>query len=339
MSAAKKKKAQALLDAQIEYIIAQASSDELQQLIEKEIDHFYDVIEHYTLNDMVTPEQIKETIKKYSLDLKIHGAIPELVGELAQYIYDHSVHDDNTLNDLLTDAQFSEILEKSLEMEEFRLRVIDQAISNPIYAALVSDLLYNGIKDYLTDNSITKSLPGASSMMKLGKSVLNSAAPKLEKTIESNVKKYIKKNTNATLKQSQKFLLKALSNEKLTEVALETWDRVKTRKISSFRQFLSTDDIEDFLVLGYEYWKAIRKTSYYETLAVTGVDFFFEKYGDAKLTLILEEVSIKKHMLPDDAMRFAPPIIKILKEQGVIAEFLRRQLEPFYFSEATLDIL
>ena len=91
--------------------------------------------------------------------------------------------------------------------------------------------------------------------------------------------------------------------------------------------------------MGYEYWLAFRKTSYYAYLIDSGVDFFFNKYGDSSLSLILEEVSVEKSMMVDDAMRFAPPIIELLKEKGILADFLRRRLEPFFFSESTLAIL
>ena len=213
----KKKIAKKLLDAQIEFVIEQASSDGFQQLIEEELNHFYSVIDTLTLNDVVNPDQIKQTIQKYSQEMEIHGAMPELMGEIAQHVYEHPAHDNNTVSDIITDAQFDEVLEKMLEMDDVRERAIKQAIANPVYAALVSELLYNGIKDYATDNAVTKNIPGASSMLKLGKNMMNKAAPKLEKAIEDNVKKYIEINASATLKQSEKFLTKTLNNEKISE--------------------------------------------------------------------------------------------------------------------------
>ncbi|OUS27011.1 hypothetical protein A9Q99_17550 [Gammaproteobacteria bacterium 45_16_T64] len=339
MSEEKKKIAEKLLEAQIEFVIDQATNEDFENLLKEEINHFYDEIDKLTLNDVVTPGQIKEVIAKYAKEMEIHGAVPELMGEIAKHVYNHPAHDEHTLNDILSDEQFKEVLDKSLEMEEFRERLIKQAISNPVYAALVSELLYNGIKDYATDNAVTKNIPGASSMMKLGKNMMNKAAPKLEKVIEENVKKFIEKNANSTLKQSEKFLTKVLDNEKISEISLEIWDKAKVKKLSSFRKVVSADDIEDFLVLGYEFWKNFRETAYFNSLIESGVDFFFTKYGESTLTLILEEVSIERSMLVDDAMRFAPPIIELLNEKGILAKVLRRRLEPFYFSDTTLAIL
>jgi len=339
MPESKKKIAQKLLEAQIEFVIEQASGDGFEQLIEEEINHFYTIIDTLTLNDVVNPDQIKQTIQKYSQEMEIHGAVPELLGEVAQHVYDHPAHDNNTVSDIVTDAQFDEVLEKILEMDDVREKAIKQAVANPVYAALVSELLYNGIKDYATDNAVTKNIPGASSMLKLGKNMMNKAAPKLEKAIEENVKRYIEINASATLKQSEKFLTKTLNNEKISEISHDIWDKVKLQKLSSFRHAISADDLQDFLVMGYEYWLAFRKTSYYAYLVDSGVDFFFNKYGDSPLTLILEEVSIEKPMMVDDAMRFAPPIIELLKEKGILADVLRRRLEPFFYSESTLAIL
>lgn len=335
----KKKVANQLLEAQIAFFIEQVTNDGFEQIVKEEIDYFYSIINTLTLNDVVNPDQIKQTIQKYSQELEIHGAVPELLGEIAQHVYDHPAHDNTLVSDIVTDQQFKDILEKALEKEDLRERAIKQAVANPVYAALVSDLLYNGIKDYATDNAVTKNIPGASSMMKLGKNMMNKAAPKLEKAIEENVKRFIEKNASATLKQSERFLTKTLDNDKIREISLDIWDKAKLQKLSSFRKAITADDLQDFLVMGYDYWLAFRKTSYYAYLVDSGVDFFFNKYGDSPLTLILEEVSIEKSMLSDDAMRFAPPILEMLKENGILADIFRRRLEPFFLSESTLAIL
>ncbi|PCJ38705.1 MAG: hypothetical protein COA99_11360 [Moraxellaceae bacterium] len=339
MSDQKKELAQKLLDAQVEFFMEQLTGEDFEKIVEEELDKFFDDIEDVTLGEVVTSDQIKQVVKKYVKEVEIHGAIPELMGEIAEHVYDLPVHDTNKVGDLVSDEQFEVALEKALEMEDLRKRAIGQIVANPVYSDLVSDLLYSGIKDYISDNPVTKNVPGAASMLKFGKSMMNKAAPNLEAAIEENVKKFIKKNASKSLKQSEKFLNKTLSNEKISEISQDAWEKIKGKKISTFREAISAADLQDFLVLGYEFWLELREVSYTLDVLDSGIDFFFSKYGDSTLRLILEEVSIKKEMLTEEAMLFAPPAIEVLKENGVLEKVLRRRLEPFFFSEKALALL
>ncbi|MCK5874751.1 MAG: hypothetical protein KAG82_08695 [Alcanivoracaceae bacterium] len=328
-------KAQALLDAQVAYTLEQLTGKQLEQQIESLVDNVLADVNKLKLGDVVTPTMIKQTAHRYAIHHEIPPAIPELVGEVAREVYQLKSHDENKLFDLLTDEQFRDLMKKVVEMKDLREKIIREAVSNPIYGEMISEVLYHGITDYITKNPLTKKIPGAQSMMKLGKSVMDMASP----NAEAGIKKYIGQNINASLRQSEKFLIRNLSDEKITLIATDVWNEVKLNKISAFRDYVSETDIEDFFVIGFDYWRELRKTDYYRDMIDAGVDFFFKKYGKSTLNELLEEMGVDRDMIVAEAMHYAPHVLAVLNKKGLLEKAVRRQLEPFFHTDAAQKLL
>jgi hypothetical protein len=102
---------------------------------------------------------------------------------------------------------------------------------------------------------------------------------------------------------------------------------------------VSSLDVEEFFVIGYETWRELRTTPFYAALIDGGIDSFFDKYGDTTLRGILDEMGITRDIAIRDAMRFAPPVLKMLKQKKMLEPMLRRNLEKFYRSAAVARII
>lgn len=331
--------AEALLDAHVQFLLEQLRGPALRGRIEREVDLLLQDAENVRLEDVVTAAAVKETVRVYAVKLELAGGIPELVADIGRRLYEHPIHGETRLDQLLSDRQLGELLDKLLEMNELQSRLLDEAVSNPVYSALAAEIVYHGISSYLMQNKLTGSIPGARAAMKLGKSVMKRATPGLEKSIEDRLKGYVSKNLQATLAESRRFLVERFDPEVVRDAALEVWDRIKRSKVSEFRRVLRAADLEDFFVIGYEYWHQLRKTDWYVKLIDAGVDGFFERYGGVSLGELLDEIGIQRDMLVADAMRFAPQAIEGLQQRGLLEPMIRRQLQDFYRSEAVEKIL
>lgn len=332
--------AQALLDAHVTYMAAQLSGKSLQALLETEIDHLLADAEYITLNEAVTRDMIKDTARGYAVELELSGAIPELVGDIARTLYAHPIHNFTTLGDLMPDHLFEEFLDKVLEMKELRERVVHDAVANPVYSALASDVVMEGVRGYARHSADrARRLPGAAQAARLGQTLLGSALPALEEGLEENLKKYLRKGLHGVLERSEQFLLDHFNEEKIRELVLDVWDELKHRRIADIRQGVSALDVEEFFVIVYETWRELRQTAFYAALIDSGIDCFFDKYGDSSLKEILDEMGITREIALRDAMRFAPPVIAMLKKKKLLEPILRRNLEGFYQSKAITAIL
>ncbi len=334
MTAIKHPVVAALFEAHVAHALALLEGDQLAAHLAAEIDADLANAAQLKLGDVVSRDLIKTTARTYAVEMPMSGGIPELVGEIARALHAHPIHDQTRLVDLISDQQVREMVNKGVEMHEVRERLIHEVLGNPVLADLSSDLIYRGIKGYLAQsNDAAKHIPGASMLMGLGKSVLSKASPGLEKSLDEGLLNYVHKSTKATLRSSEKALLAKLSDKVLQKAAMELWTEVKNQPASALRRYVSAETLEEWFVIGYEYWRAeLRHTEYYATLIDLGIDCFFDKYQDATLAFLLEEVGVTRDMILREVMRFAPPVLAALHEKGMLEGILRRQLLPFYSS-------
>lgn len=328
-------KAEALLNAHIAFILKQLQGDNLEAALVAEVDLLLENAPLLTLNDCVTPAMIKETVHGYAVELELGAGVLDIIGDVARSVYHHNIHEETTINDILPDHHVGDILEKVLEMKNLHKFVVQELVANPVYSALVSDLLYHGLRGYLFQNSSQKYSSKARSVVK---NLLSNVPMGVEEAIEFNLRRYIQQRIQGLLAESQRFLL-AIDQDKLRDALLDIWDDIKTKKTSVAREFLTNLDIEEFFVLGYEFWRDFRETAYFTAILNAGIDAFFNRYGEITLDELLEEVGIKREMLIADALRFVPPVLHVLQEKNLLEPTIRRHLEPFYLSGAVEAIL
>lgn len=334
-------KAEALLDAHVSYWQARLTDDAvLEAWMRVQLDAILADASTLKLKEVVSPAQIKAVAKRYAVELDLKGGIPELVGNVGTALYASPAHDKARVVDVLPEKHFLQMLDKALEMEAVRAKLVRGVVGTPFYIAFASDLLYRGIRDYVGHQAeAANRIPGAGSMMKLGKSMLNRARPDLEGSVEQGLRKYIEKSVSATAAQSAELLLHKLDNDTLRGMALEIWQGIKHAPVATIKQDISALDVEEMFVLGYAFWGDFRRSRYLVSLLEAGIDSFFALYGNQTLTTLLDDLGITDQMMMDEGMRFAPPVIKALVKKGLLEPVIRRLLADFYASDAVRDIL
>lgn len=332
-------KAQALLDAQVDWWLERLDAEALEPWIAEEVDALLADAAKLKLEEVVSRADVQAVAKQYAAELEPHGAIPELVGEIAQALQSHPIQKKTKLGELMPDKQFREWLDKLLELHAAREAIIHAALSNPVVSAVAGDLLYRGISGYLGENSLTKGIPGATSMLKFGKSMLAKATPKLDAAIEQTLRKYIQQSLDATLRESEHSLKTLLTDDLLQESALEIWASLKGMTVAEARRTVSAEDVEELFVIGYEHWRRVRKTPYYSAMIDAGVASFFDKYGKSPLTTLLDEMGVSRELILQDVLRFGAPALAALKKKKLLEPMLRRWLSPFYTSAAAIKLL
>ncbi|WP_370307419.1 hypothetical protein [Sinimarinibacterium flocculans] len=332
--------AEALLDAHVAYLVEELTGDGLRDLIGDHLDALLADAARLKLKDVVTARMIKDTARTYAAEIELGAGLPELVSAIARALYAHKIHDRTALKDVVVHARYEEFVDKLLELESLREKLVRASATSPIYIAFASDLLYHGIKGYIARGSeITRGMPGAGSMMKLGRSVLNKASPGLETTLDDNLRKYVARSVEATSRTSAEFVLQHLNEDALRRMTREIWDRLKFERFGSLREDLAEDDIEDLFVIGYEFWRELRTTEIYATLIDAGIDVFFDMYGDTTLAALLDEIGVTREIMLGEAMHYAPHVLKALKRKKLLEPLVRRSLQGFYRSGAVERVL
>lgn len=332
-------KAQALLDAQTTWWLERLDAKALAPWLEIEVDALLADAAKLKVEEMVSRADVQAIARQYAAEIEPHGAIPELVGEIAQALQAHPIQKKTKLAELMPDKQLREWLDKILELHAAREAIIHAALSNPVVAAVAGDLIYRGISGYLGESNLAKNIPGASSMLKFGKSMLAKATPKLDAAIETTLRKYIQQSLDSTLRESEHSLKTLLTDDLLRESALEIWAGIKGMTVAEIRTTVSVDDVEELFVIGYEHWRAVRKTPYYGAMIDAGVTGFFDKYGKTTLTALLGEMGVTREMILKDVLRFGVPAMAALKKKKLLEPMIRRWLAPFFASDVASKLL
>ena len=332
--------AERLLAAHVAHVMEQLQGRALESLLADEVDDLLADARRVTLEEVVTRHMIKATARTYAAEIEPPGAIPELIGDIARALYAHPVHGQTRLRDLLPDGLFEEFLDKFLEMEDLHGWVAHEAINNPVYSALATDIVIEGIRGYIYHGSARAGrVPGMRQAGALGAKLLRGTLPAIEETVEESLRAYLQRSISDLLKGSEEFLLGLFDREQVRLLATEAWEAVRDRRVVDFQDGVSSLDIEELFVIAYELWRNLRSTPFYVSMIDAGVDAFFDKYGEATLHEILEEMGITREIALQEGLRFAPHVLDVLRQKGMLEPMVRRRLEGFYASEAVSAIL
>ncbi|MBB3039539.1 hypothetical protein [Hoyosella altamirensis] len=327
-----------LLDALTKYVMTELSGDRFVAAVEREVDYGLESARRLTLGDVVTQEQVVAVALKYASDWRIAGAIPELAGEIAHRVHIRTLGQvGEELSDVVPEDSVAELSEKIATMPAFH-RVVDRVYHSPVSAQLAAWFVYHVAVDSLRRNrALADNIPGVGTLLRLTGSISSRLAPSLPQIVDVRFREVTERITHYLVAHSH-----SLSDEETPEsivaAAMELWDEHAHSSLSSLGSAITSEDIEDFLILAFEFWRDFRKTSYFKAIVSEGIGFFFEKYSDQTLAEILDEVGVSREDMIEEALRFAPPIIGVISENGMLENFVRRQFEPFVNSEQVREL-
>ncbi|MFD3510803.1 hypothetical protein [Nocardia sp. NPDC058666] len=294
------------------------------EFVTEEIDGMLDEAAVLTLAQAVTREQIKAVAHKFAVQVPVEGAIPELVGEIVTRLYNHRANDEIEVGELVDPRRFDELIDAVADLDVTH-RLVRLILNSPVTVDACVEAVQRAVVTAVDDgkhaegSSLTRSLRGALSRL---------AEPAMP-AIENGV--------GMITRTGARFVLRGNSgdaDEVLIDSARETWRKHTGDAVGSFREVVSADDVEDIVVLVFEFWRTFRDTEYFRALLDEGIDGVFDKYGDTPLAELLGELGVGRAEMIEEALRFGPPALETLDERGYLDSMLRRRLAPFYASDA-----
>lgn len=326
--------AAALLDAHTAFVLDQLIGEGFEPLIEQLLDLVLAEAEALRLEQLVTRKTIKAVVRTYVVELHLGGGIPELVGDVARALHAHPIHEHTRVGDLVTPRRFEQFVEHALSLKSMRRRLVEELIASPLYESMASELLYNGIRDYLARTGEQVKIPGAASAFKLGRAVVKRATASFEDALEDGVKRHIGRSVGSVSKKTAQGLIDGAHDAELREAALESWRHLRKLPLGTLREDVSARNVEEGFVALYEWWKEFRDTPFLGAMIEAGVETFYDKYGDHTLAGLLEDFGIDRTRMRGEALRFAPHVLKEMHAAHRLEPLVRALLEPFYRSGA-----
>ncbi|MCM0611397.1 hypothetical protein KFJ24_02765 [Marinobacter sediminum] len=340
MTESSKDLASALLDQHVKHEMASLKGAKLRKFLEQELTELLGLAGTITLNRLTSVNQVMGIIHRIVVNMELDAGIPELAAEMATEVMNTPIQERTTLGEILSREQATGFLEEALELRQQRDRVISEIMAHPVYQELVSNLVYAGLVNYLyEDNLITKSVPGVGSMMKFGRRMANRAVPGLDETFERRIKAWLSDSLPELIVRSEQFLHRALTDDELRDSVMAAWVSMEDQTIADLREGMGDVELQEFVVLGYEFWLQFRKTAYFDGCARAAVEHLFAKYGDRPITDLLDDVGVTREVIMAEVDAYAIPVIDVLREEGYVEALVRRRLSGFYTSAAARKIL
>lgn len=329
--------AHALLAAHRAHLLNQFSANCVNATLTREINAFLDWSQTRPINKVALLENIQGVAQHYVLEQAPTAALQQQILHLVKAAINSPINDKTYIHQLLEHKNYLAIVDKIASHEQLRADIIHTIVGNPVYAKLLSDIVYQALSDYLVnENPLAKKVPGMSSIMKMGKGLMESTGGNA--AIESALKSYLHKNTQKIVDISEKILIKTLDAKQIHHVAEQLWQKVKGQPLSVLKQYLKPQDIEFGVETGITLWNHARRTDYAKEMLNELIAVWYNGFAEQDGVTLLASLGISRDSLVQDILVFAQPVVADMLATGFIAERIDAQLNEFYNSEVVATI-
>lgn len=332
--------AQNLLELHLQHEMAAFDDVSLLSWFAEETDQLLIWSQSIRLNQLVTADTVKAFIQANLVTRDIPATVVEMADEASTWLISSQHHLDTLLGEIINEAHYEDFVAQVLELDEQLKGSLNLVMELPIYRKVLSGVIYQAITRYIYDaNILSKSVPGVSSLLKIGQRVVSKTAPSLSNAVEENVRSYISTNLDLILVESEAFLEKTMTDEALKIAAMEIFESLKDKPLGELQEGIDNQKLSRFIQLVFGFWEHFRHTAYFKNTYELMVDYFFEKYGEETLDVLLDNLDISSELLIQEVARFAPQLVVSLKQSGQLEAIIRRRLSSFYTSTAALNYL
>jgi len=207
------------------------------------------------------------------------------------------------------------------------------------FRELLSELVVTVVKGSLTSDAGWLGRGGVKRGARVLKDWIGERAPDLTESLEESARRWVDGGVASTVD----LVISLLEHDRYRDTAMagvsQWWDRVKGQPVSSVRAYISDNDLQEYIVVGYEFWLEFRQSAYLKSFIDGGIALFYRKYGDDTLSDVVAEMGLDEATLKASVLDYAGDIASIAVKTGFAEGFVRRQLTRFYQGEEVSAIL
>ncbi|MBN9619752.1 MAG: hypothetical protein J0H43_08480 [Actinobacteria bacterium] len=328
-------RADRLLDAHVEFVLAELSGDRLAEAVARDVDDVLAIAGSLRLNQVSDVERVKDIGRRLVQQVLGSPLAADLAGSLADAIYDLPASDDVRLGDVVERDPVEALVTKVLAMQPLHDRAMNRLAESPLVSAVAAKFVGAIVNDFVAQNrQIAEKLPGAKSLLSFGTSAASKVVrntPLLGEAAERGTQLAIRRTNNA--------MREVIRDAPLKGAALELWDLHADEPIGELREYLSRADLREIVLLVHGIVVEARGTEYAGALVDECVEVFFERYGDRPVAELLPELGIGGDDIVADLRAVLPLLVEAARADGRLERFVRDRLAPFYASAAAQAVL
>ena len=321
-----------LFEAHVAHQLDRLRGGQLVERIETEVAALFAWLAQVKLTDIVTPGQINMVIQRYVIELKISGAFTELSGEMSRLVVSSPINERTRVDEVMSPDSFSQFADKLSALDALWRELIHLVVQSDAFATLLLRVLQRAAIHVVGENPIPLEHP-------LVEGLITKLRPLFRERLEPFLSNHLEALIKRVARRSESGLAGALDSEATRALIDEVWEAIAATRLSDAFAYLSSHDLEDFVVLIYEFWQRYRKTPHFREVSSVLVNHFFDKYGDVSALALLDDLGITSDMVNQELQSFLGPLFGHALETGFLEQRIRDQLATFYRSDAVAAIV
>jgi hypothetical protein len=326
---------EALLSAHVQHELASWRGSAFERLLRARLDGLFRWLGQTPLDRIATRAQIMGVVDRHVIELRVSGGITELAGEMARIVFSSKTSAHTRLDQLLDAQAYDEFASKISALEGVRREVISLIARSEAFGDLNASIVSRSLLELLLGRASHVAPRPDTGLSARLQTWMRQLHPVLEQRLGGVLARHLKRSAHI----SEPVLLAVLDPEQMRAILDDLWDSVSSMPLSDAFSFIGEHDLEDFVVLGYEFWARYRKTPYFRQIVQEQVDHFFDKYGPHSVLSLIDDMGVSQQMVLDELLSFLQPLLDAAAESGFLEQTIRAHLEPFYRSAALAALL
>jgi hypothetical protein len=324
-----------LLDAQVGWVLRELSGKRFAKVVARDVDDVLAVAGTLIVRDLVDPDAVKQAARHLVDTAGSAPIVADLVVALADAIYDLAASDEHRLGDVVERDPVVALIAKVLSITTLRERALDRLGESAMATAVAVQFAGKIVGDIVAQNRAkAERVPGARSLISFGTSAASRVKSVSDRALDPLIGDATARGKVVALKATTNATRELINDGLLQEAALELWDLHADEPISALRGYLGKHDLRELAQIVREIVVTARNKDYVGHVLDACIDVFFERYGDLDVAALLDLAGVDREHVVDQIVTFGAPVIEAAKADGVLAEQVRRRLEPFYRSKA-----
>lgn len=311
----------------------------MRDLIETELGHLYDWLSERPVPEWIDQAELFAWLKRRLLEHTPGPETAQTIDAVAQAVRTTLASRTETAGAVISHEAFELLVNDLSEDATLRDAAVDGMIHNAVFGLIISEILYHGIEDFMSDSKLTNSIPGAQSLFKLGQNFLNQTAPGLKDGFEKSIKEFIKNNAGRIIQNSEASMKKSLSPATIRQAAGQFWDEFNGSPIKTMTDFITPEKLPSYREVGDLFTKKLRESPVTADLLKAGLDAFFIALKDRTAADVLGEMGIDRALFLAEG---AAPIYNVIiqaSQTGYLENLVTRRLLAFYSSNEAATLL
>ncbi|WP_067813145.1 hypothetical protein [Nocardia inohanensis] len=329
-----------LLEAAVAYIVDQVTGEALVEHADSILRDTFAVAETMKVSEVLAPESVQQTALSIIELLNSSALNRQLFEALADALYDLSANDEFRLGEVVDREGVATLIATVLGMHTMFERGLDRFAQSPLVGTVAATFV-NRIVAGAADAARTRAekIPVVKSALSLGDRTVGKMLNAGDRAFGERLGEAGAAAAQYAVKRTNHAILTVIKETPLNEAALEVYDLFANEPVSDLREFIEVEELRALIGATFDLVTTVKNRDYLAELIGDATRILLGYYGDYTVAGLWKEVGVTPELLRDEFVRYAPPVIELAKQDGVLAGLIRRRVAPFFRSDTVREIL